>query len=248
MAQETIVAGVVLRRGYMGEYDKWVSLLSPDLGKLRLRVRGGRKPKSKMGMLTEPLCQIKARVIEGRAQKLLVQPQLVRSYVSMRHDLERLTMALALGETLDRWLPEGQAEPEVYAVFIDALELLECGALPITVAAQAVWRWLAVLGYAPDLSQCARCGAMGTGENRECVIIGGQLFCARCATGDSKIRLSSGVLQCLRQCLQGEPLIARPEEAQMLLRAGLHYAEDALESPLRWLEFWERLDALSQRG
>lgn len=248
MAQETIVAGVVLRRGYVGEYDKWVSLLSPDLGKLRLRVRGGRKPKSKMGMLTEPLCQIKARVIEGRAQKLLVQPQLVRSFVSIRHDLERLTMALALGETLDRWLPEEHAEPEVYAVFIDALETLESGELPAAVAAQAVWRWLAVLGYEPDLSRCARCGVMDGADGGDSVIVGGQLLCARCATGDSKIRLSSGVLQCLRQCLQDEPLVARPEEAQMLLRAGLHYAEDALESPLRWLEFWERLNALRESG
>lgn len=248
MAREIQAKGIVLRRGYLGEYDKWVSLLSPDLGKLRLRVRGGRKPKSKMGMLTEPLCQIKARVIEGRAQKLLVQPQLVRSFVSVRHDLERLTMALALGETLDRWLPEEHAEPEVYAVFIDALETLESGELPAAVAAQAVWRWLAVLGYEPDLSRCARCGVMDGADGGDSVIVGGQLLCARCATGDSKIRLSSGVLQCLRQCLQGEPLVARPEEAQMLLRAGLHYAEDALESPLRWLEFWERLNALRESG
>ncbi|MGQ9657675.1 MAG: recombination protein O N-terminal domain-containing protein, partial [Fimbriimonadales bacterium] len=37
MAQEIQAKGIVLRRGYLGEYDKWVSLLSPDLGKLRLR-------------------------------------------------------------------------------------------------------------------------------------------------------------------------------------------------------------------
>jgi hypothetical protein len=52
----------------------------------------------------------------------------------------------------------------------------------------------------------------------------------------------------LQKCLQGEPLEARPDEAQMLLRAGLRYAEDALESPLRWLEFWERLSALRESG
>jgi recombinational DNA repair protein (RecF pathway) len=40
MARETQVEGVVLRRWYAGEYDKWVSLFTPDYGKLRLRVRG----------------------------------------------------------------------------------------------------------------------------------------------------------------------------------------------------------------
>jgi len=235
----------VLRRGYIGEYDKWVSLLTPDYGKLRLRVRGGRKPKSKMGMLTEPLSCIKARVIEGREQWLLAQPQLVRSYVNVRLDLERLTIALALGETLDRWLPDEHPEPEVYAVLVDALESLEGGALPAGSAAQAVWRWLAVLGYAPEVSQCARCGTAG-GEGG--VIVGGQLLCARCAPRDNGIRLTGGAVERLQACLQGEPLEARPDEAQMLLRAGLRYAEDVLESPLRWLEFWERVSALRESG
>jgi DNA repair protein RecO (recombination protein O) len=245
MAREVQVEGVVLRRWYAGEYDKWVSLLTPECGKLRVRVRGGRKPKSKMGMLSEPLSHIKARVIEGREQRLLAQPQLVRSYVNVRLDLERLTIALALGETLDRWLPEEHPEPEVYAVLVDALGSLEGGALPAGVAAWAIWRWLAVLGYAPDVSQCARCGAVG-GDG--CMIIGGHLLCERCAPREDGIRLSRTAVARLQKSLQGEPLEARPDEAQMLLRAGLRYAEDALESPLRWLEFWERLSALRESG
>ena len=245
MAREVQVEGVVLRRWYAGEYDKWVSLLTPACGKLRVRVRGGRKPKSKMGMLSEPLSHIKARVIEGREQRLLVQPHLVRSYVNVRLDLERLTIALALGETLDRWLPEEHPEPEVYAVLVDALGSLEGGALPAGVAAQAIWRWLAVLGYAPEVGQCARCGAVG-GDG--CVIVNGQLWCARCTPRDNGVPLSSGAVERLQECLQGKPLEARPDEAQMLLRAGLRYAEDALESPLRWLEFWERLSALRESG
>jgi DNA repair protein RecO (recombination protein O) len=174
-----------------------------------------------------------------------VQPQLVRSYVNVRLDLERLTIALALGETLDRWLPEEHPEPEVYAVLVDALGSLEGGALPAGVAAQAIWRWLAVLGYAPDLSQCARCGAVGSDG---CMIIGGQLLCERCAPREDGIRLSGTAVAQLQKSLQGEPLEARPDEVQMLLRAGLRYAEDALESPLRWLEFWERLSALRESG
>jgi DNA repair protein RecO (recombination protein O) len=245
MAREIQVEGVVLRRWYAGEHDKWVSLFTPDYGRLRVRVRGARKPKSKMGMLTEPLSHIKARVIEGREQWLLAQPQLVRSYVNLRRDLERLTIALALGETLDRWLPEEHPEPEVYETLVDALESLECGALPAGAAAQAVWRWLAVLGYAPDLSQCARCGAVG-GDG--CMIIGGQLLCERCTPREDGVRLSGTAVARLQKCLQGEPLEARPDEAQRLLRAGLRYAEVALESPLRWLEFWERLSALRESG
>lgn len=159
MAREILTEGVVLRRWHAGEYDKWISFLTPEHGKVRLRVRGARKPKSKMGMLTEPLNLLKARVIEGRAQKLIAQPQLIRSYVSLRTDLERLSVALALCETLDRWLPEEHAEPEAYATLIVALEALEAGVPGEQAAAWALWRWLAVLGYCPDLRRCGRCGA-----------------------------------------------------------------------------------------
>jgi hypothetical protein len=78
--------------------------------------------------------------------------------------------------------------------------------------------------------------------------VSGQLWCARCAPRGNGVPLSSRVVERLQECLQGEPLEARLDEAQMLLRAGLRYAEDALESPLRWLEFWERLSALRESG
>jgi len=245
MAREVQVEGVVLYRWYAGEHDKWVSLFTLDYGRLRVRVRGARKPKSKMGMLTEPLNRLKARVIEGRAQRLLAQPQLARGYVRLRTDLERLSIALALCETLDRWLPEEHPEPEVYETLVDALESLEGGALPEAVAAQALWRWLAVLGYAPELARCVRCGA---GRDDGGVIVEGQLLCGQCAPRDNSIRLSGAALARLQQCLRGELLDARPDESQVLLRAGLRYAECVLESPVRWLEFWERLSALRESG
>lgn len=262
MAHEVQVEGVVLRRGYIGEYDKWVSFLTPEQGKLRLRVRGARKPKSKMGMLTEPLNRLKARVIEGRLQRLMVQPQLIRSYVSIRADLERLSVALALCETLDRWLPEEHAEPEVYATLIVALEALEAGAPTEQAAAWALWRWLAMLGYCPEIERCGKCGKallpsapLSEGEiehagNIALIPAEGMFLCARCAPQREGVMLTPEALKLLQQWLQGERLSsdARPETSRSLMRAALRYAECVLESPVRWLEFWERLSTVRENG
>jgi recombinational DNA repair protein (RecF pathway) len=49
MAQEQVVEGLVLRRWNAPEADKWVSFLTREQGKLRLRVRGAHKPGSRMG-------------------------------------------------------------------------------------------------------------------------------------------------------------------------------------------------------
>jgi len=279
MAREILTEGVVLRRWYAGEYDKWISLLTPEHGKLRLRVRGARKPKSKMGMLTEPLNCLKARVIEGRAQKLIAQPQLIRSYVSLRADLERLSIALALCETLDRWLPEEHAEPEAYTTLIIALEALEAGVAVEYAAAWALWRWLAMLGYCPELERCGRCGGglvvpsppsplshgggegslspplprRGRGGEGEGVLLvpeEGVLMCPRCARSPEGIELTHEALTLLQQWTRGDRMSsdARPEACRSLMRAALRYAEGVLESPVRWLEFWERLNALRESG
>jgi recombinational DNA repair protein (RecF pathway) len=263
----------------MGEYDKWVSFLTPEHGKLRLRVRGARKPKSKMGMLTEPLNLLKARVIEGRSQRLIVQPQLIRSYVSLRSDLERLSVALALCETLDRWLPDEHAEPEAYATLIVALEALEVGAPAEQTAAWALWRWLAILGYCPEMERCGKCGedllpsppvplshAVGEGEpdsplprrgrgaggegNITLIPADGLFLCSRCAPQREGVALTLAELKLLHEWIQGERMNmdARPEACRSLMRAALRYAECVLESPVRWLEFWERLNALRESG
>ena len=250
MAREIFTEGVVLRRWYAGEHDKWISLLTPAHGKLRLRVRGARKPQSKMGMLTEPLNLLKARVIEGRAQKLIAQPQLNRGYLALRTDLERLSVALALCETLDRWLPDEQAEPEAYATLVIALEALEAGAPAEPTAAWALWRWLAMLGYCPDLRRCAQCGKE-LGDEGVCFLpTESVLLCPRCARQREGIELTADALSLLRQWTQGERLNpdARPASCRSLIRAALRYAECALESPVRWLEFWERLNALRESG
>ncbi len=324
MAREIQTEGVVLRRWYTGEHDKWISLLTPEHGRLRVRVRGARKPKSKMGMLTEPLNRLKARVIEGKAQRLMAQPQLVRSYVQVRSDLERLSVALALCETLDRWLPEEHAEPEAYGVLVIALEVLEAGAPVELAAAWALWRWLAMLGYCPDVERCGGCGkelspslfepadfsnltplsplsarreggtadaqvshspspfsgrglggevevgreivesaseakaepptyvkrtAWGEGEIK-LLPTDGVLLCSQCAPRRDGIVLASDAIALLQRWTQGESLSldSRPEAYRDLMRAALRYAECVLESPVRWLEFWERLSALRESG
>jgi DNA repair protein RecO len=211
-----------------------------------------------MGMLTEPLNLLKARVIEGRSQRLIVQPQLIRSYVSPRSDLERLSVALALCETLDRWLPDDHAEPEAYATLIVALEALEAGAPAEQTAAWALWRWLAMLGYCPEMERCGKCGRelllsppASRSEGHITLIPADGLFlCSRCAPQREGVALTLAELKLLQEWIQGERMNidARPEACRCLMRAALRYGECVLESPVRWLEFWERLNALRESG
>ncbi len=257
MAQEFATEGLVLRRWLSGESDKVVSVLTPGRGKLHLRVRGTQKAKTRMGMLSEPLTQIRFRVIEGKNQRLLVQPQLVRSFIRVRGDLERLSGALALGELVDRWLAEEQPEPDAYTTVINALNALEGGASLQSVIGWTLWRLLTILGYCPDLSQCSVC-AMPLDQNDTLWLSlsgDGQVRCARCGgKRNGWVALTNRQYQRLCQWLESElppPSEAgaeSEEEAEHLARLGIRYAESVLDDSVGWLDFWARLSALRENG
>ncbi|MCS7066744.1 MAG: DNA repair protein RecO [Fimbriimonadales bacterium] len=250
MAQERIVEGLVLRRWNAQETDKWVSFLTPDHGKLRLRVRGAHKQGSKMGMLSEPLNILRTRVVHGRNQQLMVQPQMVATFLKVRGDLERLSAALALMELLDRWLPEEHAEPLVYETALAALNALEAGHDVLTVMGWTLWRLLRLFGYCPELDACARCQNAHSNGEWWLNPADGRLLCARC-TGSARAlpRLTQAQLATLRGWLQQDPPVGegghvRQTEAQALLTLAVRYAEHYLDDPPRWLEFLTRLNAL----
>jgi DNA repair protein RecO (recombination protein O) len=248
MAQEWIVQGLVLRRWSAQEADKWISLLTPDYGKLRLRVRGAQKLGSRMGMLSEPLNILRTRVIQGRQQQLMVQPQMVATFVRVRGDLERLSAALALLELLDRWLPEAHAEPQVYTTALAGLNALERGQDTATIMGWALWRLLYLLGYSPALDACARCRATDCEGEWVLEPQEGHLLCAACARGThARTRLSQAQRATLQQWLQMDTPASewervRSEESQALLQLAVRYAEHHLEDSPRWLEFLTRLN------
>ncbi|MEN3001613.1 MAG: DNA repair protein RecO [Armatimonadota bacterium] len=251
MAQEQIVEGLVLRRWNTHEADKWVSLLTREQGKLRVRVRGAHKLGSKMGMLSEPLNVLRTRLIQGRHQRLMVQPQMVATFLKLRGDLERLSAALALMELLDRWLPEEHGEPLVYETALAALNALESGQDVGAVMGWALWRLLKLLGYCPTLDVCARCHCSHSDAGWLINPAEGQLLCARCSSaGRSLPRLSQAQLALLRRWLQqdalGTPemLSEGTEPILPLLSLALRCAEHYLEDSPRWLEFLTRLNAL----
>lgn len=249
MAREQVLEGIILRRWSSGESDRVVSFLTAERGKLRLRVRGTQKPNSRMSMLTEPLNRLQARIIEGRGQSLLVQPQLIRTYYRLRADLDPLASALALCETLDRWLAEDHAEPSAYHTLIQALDALEQGQDADSVVAWALWRWLALLGYAPNVGRCGACGQPV--HQGDWWLQGGECLCARCVppAKASERPLRAEHLCLLKTWLAGaECPHERVANASQLVRSALCYAESVVEVESRWLLFWERLNALREDG
>lgn len=150
--------GIVLRRRNLGEADSIFTVFSPTEGKFDAVAKGVRKPKSRMRGHLEPLTRSNMHLAHGRSLDVFTQAETIAAFISVRDDLDRLTLALYCCELVDRFTVDRAPQPAMYELLRQFLEGLDQAA-PLTVARYFELRILALTGYELQLARCAICGA-----------------------------------------------------------------------------------------
>ncbi|MBO0804238.1 MAG: DNA repair protein RecO [Nocardiopsaceae bacterium] len=154
--------GVVLRTQKLGEADRIVTLLCRRNGRVRAVAKGVRRTKSRFGARLEPFTYVDVLVHPGRSLDVITQADVIRSYGSeLVGDYPRYTAGTAMLEAAERLTPM-EKEPALrqFLLLIGGLRALG-EKEPRLVLDAYLLRSLAVAGYAPALTECARCGAPG---------------------------------------------------------------------------------------
>lgn len=178
--------GLVLRTHKLGEADRIVVLLTPDHGQVRAVAKGVRRTSSKLGATLEPFMLVDAQLVHGRSLDIVTQAQLRAPYgQSLAEDYGRYTAAHAMAETAERLTDtdEQSAGPQ-FRLLHGALAALARGTGDAGQLLDSyLLRALATAGWAPNFTNCARCGAPGphTAVN---IPLGG-VVCADCRPAGS---------------------------------------------------------------
>jgi DNA repair protein RecO (recombination protein O) len=156
--------GIVLRTHKLGEADRIITLLSPELGVVRAVAKGVRRTSSKLGATLEPFMEVDAQIVAGRSLHTIIQAQLRHPYgQALVADYSAYTAGAAMLETAER-LTDADAEsiaPQ-YRLLHGALATLARGGHESgTVLDSYLLRALATAGWAPSFTHCVRCGAVG---------------------------------------------------------------------------------------
>lgn len=142
-----------------GESDRVLTILSLEEGKLDLTARGARKSGSRNAGMTEPLSVISCAIAQTKRTRYLGQTESIQANYAIRKDYDKLNSALVLAESLEAALPWHKPVPEVFGLFLLALEQLSLSEHPLAVQAWAEVWLLRSLGYGFDFLNC-----QGTGE------------------------------------------------------------------------------------
>ena len=238
--------GIVLRTQKLGEADRIVTLLTRDRGRIRAVARGVRRTTSKFGARLEPFSHVDVQfhTSPNRSLDMVTQAETVQPYG--RHivdDYARYTAGTAMLETAER-LTDTEGEPAVqqYLLLVGAVRTLAAAEhAPGLVLDAFLLRSLAVAGYAPSFSDCARCGLLG--PHRFFAIAAGGAVCPDCRPAGSASP-APGTLRLLGALLTGDwPTADASDARERREGSGLvaAYLQWHLERGLRSLRLVERV-------
>lgn len=143
---------IVLSRFNYGETDRILTVISPDLGKLRLIAKGSRAMKSKLAGGIELFTVNDIAFIRGRTEiATLVSSRMNENFKFILTDINRVQFGYELLKTINQTI-EDAAESEYYDLLETTLKALND--LMIDLDITRLWfmaRLIAITGHMPNL-------------------------------------------------------------------------------------------------
>lgn len=151
MRHKYATQGIVLARSSTSEASSFITILTPDLGIVRAKAQGVRKPGAKLAPALQTLGESDVSLIRGREGWRLAGAISSRNWFN---ELERdaRTRAGRVAQLLVRLVPGQMHEPALHTIFTGFLEVLSERKPELHDAAEclAALRTLKVLGLDPD--------------------------------------------------------------------------------------------------
>jgi len=149
--------GIVLKQTKLGEFDKILTIYTPEFGKLKAVAKGACRPKSKLGGNVEPLTHSLMLLAKGRNLDIVTQSQTINGFLALKSDLWRVACGLYILELIDSFTVEGGENRPLFDLLLDILIQLNKPESNETILRYFELHLLHYLGYRPQLHRCVSC-------------------------------------------------------------------------------------------
>ena len=124
------VTGLVIKNLPMGEYDRRVTILTKERGKIAAFAKGARRPNSKLMARTNPFCFGTYKLYEGKSSYTLSEADVKNYFDAFREDLEGALYGMYFLEVADYYTRENNDEKEMLQLVYQSLRALLLDAIP----------------------------------------------------------------------------------------------------------------------
>jgi DNA repair protein RecO (recombination protein O) len=218
---------VLVRSVDYGEADRIVTLLTEHTGLVALIARSARKSQKRFAGALEPFGVIEAELAIGRGEVgRLASARLVRGFPALLTRLSAMREAGKALELVRDATPPRESDPRLLETVIVLFEKLAEGvANDEAIRAAFEVRYLALLGLAPRVDACARCGREPD-VSRSALFDGavGAIVCRACGGGPILLPAST------RRLVSSAATAAWSDELDAWKSADIHAALEALDA------------------
>ncbi len=159
MAQTCTLTGMVLKANPAGEYDRRITLLTREMGKVTAFVRGARRPKSALQAATNLLCFGTYEAYEGRDTFTVVKADIQNYFSELYTDPERTYYGCYFLELADSFTEPFCEATDLLKLLYQSVRALTVSSLdPRLVRRVYELKTLVFYGVSPNVFSCVKCG------------------------------------------------------------------------------------------
>ena len=152
------VKGIVLSENNMGDYDKMLTILTPNFGKISCVAKGARRPKSALLAGTQLFCFGEYLVYQGTSTYHINSCETIEMFYKIRTDLDKLKYAIHLNKIVLDVTDENENCYNILQLYLNALYMIaETDKDKDFIISVFKLRLLSLLGFTPRVMACVNC-------------------------------------------------------------------------------------------
>ena len=182
MGQSVVVMGMVLSTMPISDYDKRVTILTKERGKVTAFARGARRPNSQLLAATNPFCFGEFELFEGKSSYSLSKANIHNYFRDLTLDVEAAYMGFYFLEFADYFCQENNDEKEMLKLLYQSLRALEHPTFSKDLV-RVIFelKAMTINGEGPSVFSCMHCH--GTERLDYFSVWRGGIFCPNCKSG-----------------------------------------------------------------
>ena len=160
MGTNLVVTGMVLNVMPIGEYDKRITLLTKERGKITAFAKGAKRPNSQLLAATNPFSFGEFELFEGRSTYTVAKASISNYFRELAADFDVAYYGFYFLEFADYYCQENNDEREMLKLLYQSLRALESSSFDNQLVRLIFEiKALAINGEAPNVFFCLKCGA-----------------------------------------------------------------------------------------
>ena len=152
------IKGIVLSENNVGDFDKMLTVLSPEFGKISCVAKGARRPKSTLLASTQMFCFGEYLMFKGTSTYHINSAETIEVFYNLRTDLEKLKYAVHILKIIQDVTEENQNCYKILQLLLNTLYTIsETNKNLDLILSIFKLRLLCILGFSPRIKECTSC-------------------------------------------------------------------------------------------